>query len=312
MYKPGDLVFAKVKGWWPWPGKIMCEVSPNMFKIYFYGTRQESLVKRDCILSSQNNIDSFSKMYGHDKDYDFALDEMKNDPDIFIVSDDDQCDHQCMTCDQRRREKEKVATVNLQSQKDDFHCSLNASQLASMKSVKVVMKSIRNVLYDRESKHETVSNQNGKVNIRKSRKKLTEKNRKNKGRLINRLYFLPSLFLKKKRPRELVNILNTLSCSMCSKICRNPIGLKIHLSEIHPEYRVEIKGAHLKKVTPVHEIDSDSSFVDIEDLLHDSSSDDIEDLLQTSDSVYSSDDIDDLLWSSDKDHSDADDFIDLT
>jgi len=299
MYKAGDLVFATVKGWDPWPGRVMCEVSPDLFKIYFYGTRQESLVESE-FMFTQDNIDSFTIKYGHDEEWDYALEEMKNDPDIFLVSNDDACDHQCMTCNQRKIAKEKRDAVmsNLQRRIDDFNFG---SELSPMKSVEVKMESIKSLLYGQESKQETIKNIETK---RMSRKKITNKNRKKKGRLINQLYSLPPHFLKQRTAGVLAKMLKELQCSMCLKIFRNPIGLKIHLHEHHPEYQIETPKC-VKKVKAVHEtitIESDSSLADANELLltseNESSCDDINDLLQSSDVSVNTED---LLQSSESD-----------
>merc|ERR1719319_1515432 len=206
-----------------------------------------------------------------------------------------------------------------------------------MKSVEVVMHSITSVLYAREAKHDTTQTMESLKNatklkessqtrkeksmktLRKSRKKITEKSRKKKGRLVNQMYFLPSQWLRQRTQGVLSKMLKTLSCSMCPKVCRNRIGLEIHLHEDHPQYLIATpktckKGTNLKEVQPVHDtitIDSDSSFVDIEDLLpslenesfyadndeilHSADSDDIDALLRSSES----EEIDDLLRSSD-------------
>merc|ERR1719319_949804 len=168
-----------------------------------------------------------------------------------------------------------------------------------MKSVEVVMHSITSVLYARESKHDTTQTMELLKNATKlkessqTRKKITEKSRKKKGRLVNQMYFLPSHWLRQRTQGVLAKMLKTLSCSMCPKVCRNRIGLEIHRHEDHPQYLIAIpktgkKGTNLKEVQPVHDtitIDSDSSFVDIEDLLPSSENEsfyaDNDDILQS-------------------------------
>ena len=138
MYTPGDIVFAKVKGYSPWPAQIMCHVSQNKFKVFFYGTRevmslqrlalyllhflisQESLVDVDYIWNSADNLDYFSRKYGERPDYYRALEEMEKKPNIFAVHDEDLCHHKCITCDQKRK--------------------LDDSQVNRTKNVKVVLK----------------------------------------------------------------------------------------------------------------------------------------------------------------------------
>jgi len=161
MHKVGDLVFAKVEGWSPWPAKIMCQVTSKLYKVFFYGTRQESLVKFEWIWSSHDNMDRFSKRYGGKKDYCRALEQMKKKPEIFTVHDSDLCSHKCITCDQMRTNNEVKALVKPNPEISEatnigrFYHSLNDSALTSMKNVKVVINKMKSVS-DQDPKHETV------------------------------------------------------------------------------------------------------------------------------------------------------------
>ncbi|GAB0096153.1 uncharacterized protein DMENIID0001_116290 [Sergentomyia squamirostris] len=46
-YKIGDLVFAKVKGYPPWPAKIVRLVAKNKYNVYFYGTGETGFIKME-------------------------------------------------------------------------------------------------------------------------------------------------------------------------------------------------------------------------------------------------------------------------
>jgi len=76
MVKRSDFVFAKVKGHSPWPAKIIKKVSPNQFKVVFFGTKQEGVVKKIHVWNYEENLDKFSSKYGSRRLYALALEEV--------------------------------------------------------------------------------------------------------------------------------------------------------------------------------------------------------------------------------------------
>ncbi|CAG9766010.1 unnamed protein product [Ceutorhynchus assimilis] len=46
-YKPGDKVFAKVKGYPPWPAKVVSDLGRNKFNVLFYGTQETGKIKQE-------------------------------------------------------------------------------------------------------------------------------------------------------------------------------------------------------------------------------------------------------------------------
>ncbi|CAL8072256.1 unnamed protein product [Orchesella dallaii] len=79
-YQSGDRVFAKIKGWPPWPAKILnrAEGKAETYLIQFYGTYDTSVVKPDCIFLY--NDDTRAK-YGKPKNgnrWKEAMEEIEN------------------------------------------------------------------------------------------------------------------------------------------------------------------------------------------------------------------------------------------
>ena len=80
-----------------WPGRIICQVTQDWF------------------IGNTN--------------FNQAVDEMLENPDIFIVDYNDLCDHKCITCDQRRN-------LNL----GELNQSLDDSNLITLKDTNAVPK----------------------------------------------------------------------------------------------------------------------------------------------------------------------------
>ena len=45
-FVPGDLVFAKVKGYPAWPARITSQINPAKFRVFFYGTFERADIKK--------------------------------------------------------------------------------------------------------------------------------------------------------------------------------------------------------------------------------------------------------------------------
>ena len=60
-FSPGDYVFAKVKGYPPWPAQVLAQASKSTaFRVYFFGTYENANVKKhDLWPYNQENITKF-------------------------------------------------------------------------------------------------------------------------------------------------------------------------------------------------------------------------------------------------------------
>lgn len=87
-FEVGDLVFAKVKGYPPWPARITGLGSKEKYKIYFYGTYETaSLKSEDIWIYNKENEETFGPKYIKKKGYREGLYEIANSPDICLVED---------------------------------------------------------------------------------------------------------------------------------------------------------------------------------------------------------------------------------
>jgi len=88
-FEPGDLVFAKVKGYPPWPARITGMASKDRYKIYFYGTYETANLKNEDIWNyTETNKDKFAPKNLKRKGYSEGLDELENNPELAAVDDD--------------------------------------------------------------------------------------------------------------------------------------------------------------------------------------------------------------------------------
>jgi len=84
-YIPGDLVFAKVKGYPPWPARVT-SVKSSRYKVFFYGTFETATLKKEDIWPyNQENEDKFAAKNLKRKGYSDGLDQIKNTPEIAPV-----------------------------------------------------------------------------------------------------------------------------------------------------------------------------------------------------------------------------------
>ncbi|XP_022192041.2 PC4 and SFRS1-interacting protein isoform X2 [Nilaparvata lugens] len=64
-YGPGDKVFAKVRGYPPWPARVegVADETPNKMKyhVFFYGTRETAICKTEELFSYIDNREKFGK-----------------------------------------------------------------------------------------------------------------------------------------------------------------------------------------------------------------------------------------------------------
>ena len=85
-YAPGALVFAKVKGYPPWPARITGLGSKDRYKIYFYGTYEIATLKSEDIwLYNPETKEKFAPKNMKRKGYTEGIDQIENTPEIAPV-----------------------------------------------------------------------------------------------------------------------------------------------------------------------------------------------------------------------------------
>jgi len=85
-YNAGALVFAKVKGYPPWPARITGLGSKDRYKIYFYGTYEIATVKGEDIWAyTPETKAKFAPKNLKRKGYSEGLDQIENTPEIAPV-----------------------------------------------------------------------------------------------------------------------------------------------------------------------------------------------------------------------------------
>lgn len=83
-FKEGDLVFAKIKGYKPWPGRIL-ELKPgNKAMVFFFGTYDKGLVLiKDMWLYNEESKAKYAPANGkRPKKFQQALEEIVDWPDM--------------------------------------------------------------------------------------------------------------------------------------------------------------------------------------------------------------------------------------
>jgi len=83
-FEVGDLVFAKVRGYPPWPARVSNR-SGSKYHVYFFGTYETAVVKREDIWRFSPET---KEKFGKQKRKGFAegLDELENNPNIGLLS----------------------------------------------------------------------------------------------------------------------------------------------------------------------------------------------------------------------------------
>eukprot|EP00088_Acartia_fossae_P037498 TRINITY_DN386_c0_g1_i5.p1 TRINITY_DN386_c0_g1~~TRINITY_DN386_c0_g1_i5.p1 ORF type:complete len:445 (+),score=124.00 TRINITY_DN386_c0_g1_i5:59-1393(+) len=85
----GDLVFGKVKGYPPWPARIISMASKDRYKIYFYGTYETASLKNEDIwIYNADNKEKFASKNMKRKGYPEGMDQLENNPEIAGIEDD--------------------------------------------------------------------------------------------------------------------------------------------------------------------------------------------------------------------------------
>merc|ERR1712059_58373 len=89
-YPAGSLVFAKVKGYPPWPARITGPCPKDRYKIYFYGTYEIATLKGENIWPfNQETKDKFASKNIQRKGYSQGLVQIELTPEIARVEGDD-------------------------------------------------------------------------------------------------------------------------------------------------------------------------------------------------------------------------------
>lgn len=92
-FNPGDLVFAKVKGYPAWPARVTGQSSSGKFSVFFYGTFETAALKRTELWHyTQENKDKFGPPNLKRKGYSEGLHQIENTPEIAPASDDTDID----------------------------------------------------------------------------------------------------------------------------------------------------------------------------------------------------------------------------
>lgn len=88
-FDAGALVFAKVKGYPPWPARITGIVGKDRFKVFFYGTYETATLKSEDIWHySAETKEKFAPKNLKRKGYPEGLDQIEHTPEIAAVDDD--------------------------------------------------------------------------------------------------------------------------------------------------------------------------------------------------------------------------------
>lgn len=82
---PGDLVFAKVKGYPAWPARITQQINSAKFRVFFYGTFERADIKKTEIWPfNQENKDKFGPPNLKRKGYAEGLHQIENEPELAV------------------------------------------------------------------------------------------------------------------------------------------------------------------------------------------------------------------------------------
>lgn len=82
-FNAGDLVFAKVKGFPPWPARITGVAPGGKYAIFFYGTYETGFVKKTEVWElSPENEEQFVAKNIHRRGYREGMEQIKNSPEI--------------------------------------------------------------------------------------------------------------------------------------------------------------------------------------------------------------------------------------
>jgi len=85
VFKMGDLVFAKVRGYPAWPARVTGITAGGKYSVFFYGTYEVSNMKPEEMWPyNKKNHDKFGPPNLHKKGYSEGLYEIVNCPDIAI------------------------------------------------------------------------------------------------------------------------------------------------------------------------------------------------------------------------------------
>jgi len=85
-YAPGALVFAKVKGYPPWPARITGLGSKDRYKVYFYGTYETATLRSEDIWPyNPETKEKFAAKNMKRKGYPEGIDQIENTPEIAPV-----------------------------------------------------------------------------------------------------------------------------------------------------------------------------------------------------------------------------------
>ena len=91
-FKTNDRIFAKVKGYPAWPACVFGtnDVKGSRFKVYFYGTHETAIVKKEdmCFFEETTKVKFFKQKLGWlKKGFIEAIDEIENRPEIGYFKD---------------------------------------------------------------------------------------------------------------------------------------------------------------------------------------------------------------------------------